>query len=185
MDDDTPILRIDADAKEPTAMMSRLKDLPAEEQRRIREAGSVPGLQPGQLAAFLAAHPPLAVAVSVGPLPLAVRAIARIGAPPPVSRYMLVSAEHFDDEVLDRGHGIMFGYEMKHPDDDGEVAITIYEDGRFRRESASLGVKEGVQQFKGFYRNRTLRSGDILRRAASAPVVTLPGTGDARVVHLR
>lgn len=178
-------MHIDADAVPPSAEIRRLGDMPEQVRTRLRETPERGDDRLRRSRELLASLPgPLAVAILDGPLAPGVLAEVRIGAPPPFPRYMVAPKARFDDEVLDRAQGIAMGYAIHHPDDDGPVSITLYDDARFVRVSESLGRFEGVQEFRVCYRDRSLRSSEILREASAAEPIELPGIGVARVVRL-
>lgn len=126
---------------------------------------------------------PLAFAIVDHPLPPGIVAVVHLGQPGALSRYAVVSATAFDDNVYLRARLNAFAYEMAHEDDNSPVTITIHSDKTVEVSSQKYGKSTEGKNERGAVADLHRKSGPMLNARMNASVQDIPGYGLARVVH--
>ena len=169
----------------PQAKVTKRSDLPPDMAERLARVENDPAAQRMlKRHAEVVARGPLAIVLSEADLPGDALAIVKLNAPPPLSRYMVLPAAAMrDDEVFHRARGLASAYQMQHPEDDGEVTLTVLPGLSFIRESRQLGRYEGEQVFTWVTRKRDREVTELRREAAALRFEDVPGIGRAHVVR--
>lgn len=118
---------------------------------------------------------------------LAGNALSRfLGAqPPPLERYIVVSLDGFNDEVLDRAMAFATHWET-HLADEGPSVATLYQDNTFDGESKERGRTNGKITIRRMNESGVqVVSPELLQRVGAARRQHVDGIGMARVVTLK